>query len=207
MPGFTQATQRSVLDSLFTGTVYLAFFNTVPSDDGTGGVEVSGPGYARTAVLTTDWNAASGGGPAVKTNSVTKISPTASGSWGTVNGWGLFSAITGGTLIVADYLGPDTWQPFTVAAAGTPATLEIPANGFSNADLTAVSAKYGGVLPATAGSWAGLLTVANAATNSCTVGVNATGAGDGQIRRVVPQAITTGQWLQMVANAISVTLG
>ncbi len=74
-------------------TIYVGLFTTVPADDGTGGVEVSGGSYARQSVA---FNAASGGTTA---NTALVTLPTATASWGTVLGIGLFDASTGGNLL------------------------------------------------------------------------------------------------------------
>ncbi len=55
-----------------------------------------------------------------------------------------------------------------------------------------VTVEYGGTLPATGGSWGGLLTVANVTTDTFTAGVNSTGTGDGQVRKVIQQVINSG---------------
>jgi hypothetical protein len=82
----------------FPTTVYVALFTTTPTmPAGTGGVEVSGGAYARQAITWT----VSGSGPAVATNSALVQFPTATASWGTVTGAGIYTAATGGTLIDA----------------------------------------------------------------------------------------------------------
>lgn len=79
-------------------TVYLALFTTTPAmPAGTGGVEVSGGGYARQPITF----GVSGSGPAVASNSALVQFPTATADWGTVVGAGLYDALTGGNLIDA----------------------------------------------------------------------------------------------------------
>lgn len=85
----------------FVGTIYCALFTTTPTmPAGTGGVEVSGGAYARQAMAFTT----SGTGPAVASNSALVQFPTATASWGTINGAGLYTASSGGTLIDAGAL-------------------------------------------------------------------------------------------------------
>jgi hypothetical protein len=82
-------------------TVYVALFTTTPTmPAGTGGVEVSGGSYARQAITF----AVTGTGPAAANNSGAITFPTASGSWGTIVGAGIYDALTGGNLIDAGAL-------------------------------------------------------------------------------------------------------
>jgi hypothetical protein len=74
-------------------TIYVALFTTLPADDGTGGVEVSGGSYARQVVTF----AAPSSGAVANSGAVTF--PTATASWGTVLGMGLFDAVSGGNLL------------------------------------------------------------------------------------------------------------
>ena len=75
------------------GSYYLGLYTVVPSDDGTGGTEVSGGGYARQAVT---FGTPSSGS---MSNSAAIEFPTATADWGTANGWGLFDAVSGGNLV------------------------------------------------------------------------------------------------------------
>ncbi len=78
--------------------VYFALFTTNPTDAGTGN-EVSGSGYARQAVT---FDPASGG----TAPSDVQITFTASGgSWGTVNHWAVFDAVSSGNML---FYGPLT---------------------------------------------------------------------------------------------------
>lgn len=133
--------------------------------------------------------------PAQAVNGATITFPTATGpgltGWGTINSFGVYDALTGGNLIAWDYLGNFKWLPFTCTAA-SPGVLTSPAAGYTTNSTVAVTAKYGGTLPATAGSWSGLLTVTNISTDTFSVGVNTTGTGDGMVRQVLQQTIPTG---------------
>jgi hypothetical protein len=83
-------------------TVYLALFTTTPTmPAGTGGVEVSGGSYARQPIA---FGSASGSAPAVAANSALVTFPTATTSWGTIAGAGIYDAVTGGNLIDAGAL-------------------------------------------------------------------------------------------------------
>lgn len=84
-----------------TVTVYLALYTTTPTmPANTGGVEVSGGAYARQAIAFT----VSGSNPAVGANSALVQFAAATAAWGTINGAGLFDALTGGNLIDAGAL-------------------------------------------------------------------------------------------------------
>ena len=74
-------------------TVYVALFTSDPTDAGTG-TELSGNGYARTAVT---FGSPSNG---VTTNSADVTFPTATASWGTVSHIGIYDASTSGNLFV-----------------------------------------------------------------------------------------------------------
>jgi hypothetical protein len=114
----------------------------------------------------------------------------ATSSWGTVVARGIYDAVTGGDLLRCDYLGNYKWVPFTCTSATpdvmtTDSTTDAPANGSS----IVVTAKLGGTLPTTSGSWSGLLTTAGISSNTFNAGVTTTSTGAGQFRRVTPQSI------------------
>lgn len=139
-------------------------------------------------------SASSGNEPATSPANVTNTNAVitfvqASASWGTVVAWGIYDALTSGNLITWDYLGNFKWLPFSGSNA-SPSVLTSPAHGYSNNDPVVVTAKFGGTLPATGGSWSGVLTVANVTTDTFTAGVNSTGTGDGQVRKIVQQPIS-----------------
>lgn len=197
MTGFTNYSARKILDH-HTGktdigsvpTAYIGLFTDAPTDAG-GGTEVSGGSYARVATAGADWNAAAGSAPASCSNANDITFPRATADWGTVVAFGVFDASSGGNLLWWDYLGGHAWKPFTATNA-SPSVLSVPAHGYSDGDSVVVSDEYGGALPATAGSWAGLKTVASASTDTFTAGVNTTGTGNGQVRKVTSQAIPNG---------------
>jgi hypothetical protein len=82
-------------------TLYVALFTTTPTmPAGTGGVEVSGGAYARQAITF----GVTGTGPAAANNSGAVTFPTATASWGTIAGAGIYDAVTGGNLIDAGAL-------------------------------------------------------------------------------------------------------
>ncbi|TXI24269.1 MAG: hypothetical protein E6Q61_05375 [Nitrosomonas sp.] len=79
--------------------VYMALFTTLPGEDGTGGVEVTGGSYARINVGPSDanWNLPAGGNGEFSNAVVfTYAVPTA--NWGNVVGAALYDASTGGVM-------------------------------------------------------------------------------------------------------------
>jgi hypothetical protein len=134
-------------------------------------------------------SASSGSEPATSPANITNAAiinfPTATGNWGTVPAFGVYDAVTSGNLRGWDYMGASKWIPFACSSASPgvltcDATADAPANGSS----IVVTQKYGGTLPTTGGSWAGLLTTANLSGATFTAGVNTTGIGGGQFRQV-----------------------
>ena len=77
-------------------SVYIALFTTLQDDAGTAGVEVSGGAYARQQVT--------GGftisGTATRAGLTAEVAfPTATASWGTIVGLGIYDALTAGNLL------------------------------------------------------------------------------------------------------------
>lgn len=87
---------------------YIALYLVTPEPDGTGGTEVStaATGYARVSTVQASWNLATVVPTYVtKTDNATDITfPTSTASWGTVNGFGILTASTGGTLLIGGNL-------------------------------------------------------------------------------------------------------
>jgi len=78
---------------------YVALFTVAPTNAGTGGTEVSGGAYARQAVASSGWAAASGASPTQTSNNGTITYPTATASWGTATAFALYDAVTGGNML------------------------------------------------------------------------------------------------------------
>jgi hypothetical protein len=192
MPGQSQIQAQAQLNNALTFPCWLGLLNTVGQDSGSGFVEPSGNGYARLQMVSGNWGSAALGSPCTRANIATlTLGPATGAGWGTLNGAAIYDAVSGGNVRWSDYLGPGTWTPFTCSAA-SPGVLTSAGHGLTNGQLVAVTPKYGGALPP-GGSWAGLLTVANATTDTFTVGVNTTGTGEGSFKLVVPQAILATQ--------------
>lgn len=106
MAGLTDAREQACLDSEFgsgsPATLYLGAFTTMPADDGTGGVEPTGGGYARIPVTNnaTNFPAATGGNPSTKNLAVQFAFVLASTTWSPsfVKGIGWWDAVSAGNL-------------------------------------------------------------------------------------------------------------
>ena len=108
-------------------TVYVALFtdsNTPTQRDANTVTEATGGSYARVAVTnnTTNWPASSAG---AKSNGTTITFPTSTGSWGTVNAFGIYDAATVGNLLYhGDLVTPQTVSTGNVLSFA-PSTLTI----------------------------------------------------------------------------------
>jgi hypothetical protein len=121
MAGFKSVyLSNKVLGLVFGGTaytppatLYCALFTTAPTSAGTGGVEVSGSGYARVAVTNNTTNFPTPTTQQVSNTAVIDFgTPTGSG-WGTIVAGGWYDAASGGNLL---YSGP--FSPSRVASPG-----------------------------------------------------------------------------------------
>jgi hypothetical protein len=84
-------------------TVYIGLLLVAPNSDGTGVSEPVGGSYTRVAVAnnSTQWPAAVS---RVKTHANDITFPTATGNWGTLNHFGIFSGATGANLKIYNAL-------------------------------------------------------------------------------------------------------
>jgi hypothetical protein len=89
------AGETAALTALLTGR-YVSLHTGIP----TGGNEVSGGAYARQSATFTQ----SGSDPTVGANDANIEYPAATGSWGTITYVGLYSALSGGSLIAYEAL-------------------------------------------------------------------------------------------------------
>lgn len=109
MAGFVDTVEQSLLNHFFTdptytppATMYIALSTTTPTDAGANFTEPSTGAYARVSTSAADWNGATGTAPASKTTGVAKTFPTATADWSAgapMTHFGLFSAVTGGSLL------------------------------------------------------------------------------------------------------------
>lgn len=94
MVGLTAKGEKLVLDTLLT-TRFLSLHTTDPAEAGTG--EVSGGAYARQATTFTN----TGSNPTTASLSALVQYPTATTNWGTITHVGIWSAATGGDLLIS----------------------------------------------------------------------------------------------------------
>lgn len=128
--GFSDSGELAILNDATVGlgrTLYIALFkwtgtagagaNNTVNDDGTFPTttsEVNTGGYARLSLLSTDWAAATGTAPASKSTNVTKAWTASGAAFGELVGWGLFTALTGGTLVALGTLTNSSGTPTSV---------------------------------------------------------------------------------------------
>ncbi len=133
MAAMTDFLENKILDYLFRGTsfgtmpttLYVALYTTTPTDVG-GGVEVTGGSYARCAVASnlTNWagtqgsatTAVSSGNTGTTSNNIALNFPTPSASWGTVRGFAIMDASTGGNMWIYGALSAEKPVSFGDAA-------------------------------------------------------------------------------------------
>ena len=97
--------------------LYVALFLTLPDESGANGVEVGGGGYGRVRNGPADANwSAPGGGDGQVRNLVTVAFNPPTTDWGTVVGFGLYDALTGGNAWILAPLE----TPLTVRAGDPP---------------------------------------------------------------------------------------
>lgn len=116
MAGFIDTLEQAILDHVLNDGTYtpptnwfVALSTTTPTEAGGNFTEPVGNAYARVSTAAADWAAASGTAPAVKDNATAITFPSATGSWGTVTHFGLFTAASGGTVQI--------WGALTVSQA------------------------------------------------------------------------------------------
>jgi DNA gyrase inhibitor GyrI len=103
-------------------TMYYALMTTMPANDGTGGVEVTGGSYARVGLTNNNTNFPNSSAN-LKANGVAVTFPTPTAGWGTAVGAAYYDAVSGGNLLAWDtFTIPVTIlsgsSPFTIASGG-----------------------------------------------------------------------------------------
>ncbi len=106
MGGFVNSEEMKVLDH-YTGktaytvpTWYIALSTTTPTESSGTFTEPSNGGYIRFQVTAATWTAASGGDPSSTSYGAVITFPAATGGWGTVTHFGMFSVRTQSTGLV-----------------------------------------------------------------------------------------------------------
>jgi hypothetical protein len=106
-------------------TPYVALFTVLPADDGTGGTEVTGGSYTRVSSAG-KWATPSAGAVA---NNATIDFGTSTASWGTIVGWAIMTASSGGTMIRKGAITPNVAVP-----SGTP--VSFPAGSLQLSEIS-----------------------------------------------------------------------
>jgi len=97
--------EAAILNAVFGATAlptiathYVALYTVLPTDASGSGTEVTGGSYARVAVTNngTTWPAATGSNPTQKANGIAITFPAPTANWGTVVGWAIYDASSGG---------------------------------------------------------------------------------------------------------------
>jgi len=106
MGGLVNSTEMAMLDH-FSGktaytvpTWYVALSTTLPNESSGSFTEPSNGGYIRQTLTAATWTAATGGDPSSTSYGGAITFPTATGGWGTVSYFGLFSVKTQSTGLV-----------------------------------------------------------------------------------------------------------
>jgi len=127
-------------------------------------------------------------------------------SWGTVTSWAIYDAVTSGNMFWWDYLGNFKWIPFSCTSASPGVlTTDLAADAPANGSSCVVTTKFGGTLPTTAGSWAGILTSAGLSGATFNLGVNTTSIGGGQFRQVTQQPIAANVTASFAASSFTLS--
>lgn len=183
---------------------------TVSSYSGTALVLTANAAHASSG--TTDslyfsaFGAASGSAPSQIITGAAITYAAATASWGNVNSFGIFDALTVGNLIDWDYLGNFPWLPSYVTAA-SPGVIDAKGHGFSNGNSFVFSNEYGGTAPTfSAGNYTGVLTVAGVSGDTFNVtGVNTSATGSGMVRGVTVQTVSSGVTVSFAAGQLTLT--
>lgn len=114
--GLIDAEEQAVADHYLGGSAlaapdantHVALFETNPNDAGAGATETAYTGYGRVNLTNnaTNWPAATGGAPTLKSNGVVITFGQNTGGSVTINGFGIFSLTTGGSLRLFGTISP-----------------------------------------------------------------------------------------------------
>lgn len=145
--------------------------------------------------------------PGYSTNSsAINYATSGASAWGTTVAFGVYDLLSGGNFFGFDWLGTFKWIPFTCTSASPGVlTSDTVADAPPNGTSCVVTAKFGGILPPTGGSWANILTSAGLSGATFNLGVNTTGIGGGQFRQVATQVVPTNNVVTFGAANLTLT--
>lgn len=143
MSAWVDGEEQDILELWFAGTAlplsatHIGLFTTNPNDAGSGGTEATGGSYVREAFARngTNWGNSSAGAPSSIESLIDLEFTAATASWGTIVGWGYFTASSGGTLLYWAALGAskviDTDDTARFLAGTLLAELGDPGDGYT----------------------------------------------------------------------------
>lgn len=132
MAGFGKRVAKEILNLFFgkttafstsAGVLYISLHTGDPGEDGQTANEVSGGSYARKSTAATDWNAATDADPSVTTNATDLTFVTATGAWGTITHFGVWTHASNATE--AEFLYSGSLSPSQAVVSGN--TVSFPA--------------------------------------------------------------------------------
>lgn len=181
-------------------TPYLALFTTAPDDSG-GGVEVSGGSYARQDV-STDYSAASNG---ATSNTGDVAFPQATALWGELEAFAIFDASGAGNMLIWGFL---IQSQFAFTSDATSDTFTAPGHTLVNGDVVILE---GANLPAGVSAGTRYYVVNMSGDNlqlSLTSGgaaINTTSSGNGNVGRLTPKTIESGDQAIFRTGTLTIT--
>lgn len=110
MAGLSTYAEGKAFDHFFrataytpAATVYMALFSAIPNDDGTGGTEMVGTGYARQAIAFGAYSSRR-----IANSGTITFTNSGVGGWPAAVGWGIYDASSSGNLLCTGTLSPTT---------------------------------------------------------------------------------------------------
>jgi len=208
----------SLLDHLFGGgdfvrptSVFFALYSTAPNADGTGGVELSGNGYARVSALNdgTLWNSSTN---REKTNSSVISFPSSTGSWLDSVAIGVLDSASGGNMLGFSWLYPSVRIEHVGTGDSVSDAVTTYSHGFNNDDQIVVFAPPVGSLPNGLINGSGYFVVESTpntfkiSTTQSGGAIDLTSTGGLIVRKLAPLTVGSGQTPTIPVNELSFTV-
>ena len=185
-------------------TAYMALYTAYSGDDPSTWTEVSAGGYSRVDV---SGSFASASSESAASNADISFGPS-SASWGTVGGWAMLDASSGGNILYYGYL-TAALKLFTALASDD--TLYAPAHGLSDDDTVVVQDASDYALP-TGLTQGTIYYVINGTTDTLQLStsqggsaINLTASGVGYIGEIATQSVTASN-ITLTISSGSLTL-
>lgn len=168
------------------------------------------------------FGAPSGTSPSQSANVSAITFAQATANWGTAIAFGLYDALTGGDLLLWDFMGNYSWLPCSVTDvdSGNGAVYSTHAHGFNDGDPIVQTSEYGGTLPTTTqGTVSGYNVnyAANVTTDTFTLSSVASGqsssnavwtstSGDVMARKITQQIIPQNVTASFAASTFTINV-